>query len=91
MGVISHNPKLWYYMSLCTLNINKNLYQQSEETASHSEVYHQKLGYQIPTYVKSSESMKHKRFLLAGKADPIQKMEQITRDFESLQTEEQKK
>jgi|TARA_B110000285_G_scaffold233092_1_gene305855 hypothetical protein len=35
--------------------------------------------------------MKHKRFLLAGKGDPIQKMEQITRDFEALQTEEQKK
>lgn len=22
-GVCSNNPKLWYYMSLCTLNLNK--------------------------------------------------------------------
>ena len=26
IGVISQNPKLWYYMSLCALNINKSLY-----------------------------------------------------------------
>ena len=78
-------------MSLCALNINKSLYSQSEETMSHSEVFHQKLGYSIPTYSKQSDSLKHKRFLLAAKGDPIQKMEQITKDFEALITEEQKK
>ena len=91
IGVISQNPKLWYYMSLCALNINKSLYSQSEETMSHSEVFHQKLGYSIPTYAKQSDSLKHKRFLLAAKGDPIQKMEQITKDFEASITEEQKK
>lgn len=58
---------------------------------SHSEVFHQKLGYSIPTYAKQSDSLKHKRFLLAAKGDPIQKMEQITKDFEASITEEQKK
>ena len=43
MGVISQNPKLWYYMGLCSLNLNKDLYTKNMQ--SQSEVYHEKLGY----------------------------------------------
>lgn len=70
-GVISQNPKLWYYMSLSALNLNKKLYSLSEETRPESEIYHSKLGYQIPQYVKQVENQKHKRFLLAPKGDPV--------------------
>ena len=43
LGVLKQNPKLWYYMSLCSLKINKNLYTRENE--AQSEVYHTKLGY----------------------------------------------
>ena len=43
IGVLSQNPKLWYYMSLCSLNINKDLYEKNKDRQS--ETYHQILGY----------------------------------------------
>ena len=43
LGVVSQNPKLWYYMSLCALNLNKDLYAKNLQ--NQSEVYHEKLGY----------------------------------------------
>lgn len=40
LGVLKQNPKLWYYMGLCALNINKNMFVQQSE--AQSEVYHTK-------------------------------------------------
>ena len=30
LGNVSQNPKLWYYMSLCALNINKSHFASKE-------------------------------------------------------------
>lgn len=49
-GVCSNNPKLWYYMALCTLHLNKQLYE--ENNTSQSDLYHQKIGYSLPHYVR---------------------------------------
>jgi hypothetical protein len=68
-------------MSLSALNLNKKLYALSEDTPS-QETYYSKLGYQIPQYVKSVENQRHKRFILAPKGDPVQKMDQVVRDHE---------
>ena len=38
LGYISQNPKLWFYMSLCALNINKEIYNKNFK--SESDVYH---------------------------------------------------
>lgn len=29
LGVCNNNPKLWYYMSLCTLRLNKQMYENN--------------------------------------------------------------
>ena len=89
LGVVSQNPKLWYYMSLCALNLNKDLY--AKNLKSQSDVFHEKLGYQPPHYVRQSENQRHKRFILAPKGDQISQMESIVKDFESQKIEEQKK
>lgn len=43
LGLLRQNPKLWYYMGLCSLKLNKDLYQKSRN--SQSDVFHQKHGY----------------------------------------------
>lgn len=43
---MKQNPKLWYYMALCAINLNKELFQQNDK--SESDVYHQQLGYDNP-------------------------------------------
>jgi hypothetical protein len=50
-------------MSLCALNINREIYQKNFK--SESDVYHQKIGYSIPQYVLENDKKKHKRFILA--------------------------
>ena len=50
-------------MSLCAVNLNKELYENEQtnkllfekEQTSQSDIYHEKIGYQIPQYVKSLE------------------------------------
>jgi len=29
LGVINHNPQLWYYMAQCSLNLNKDIYAKN--------------------------------------------------------------
>ena len=45
LGVISQNPKLWYYMSLCALNLNKQLFAKNQKLTYESDVYYKKLGF----------------------------------------------
>ena len=80
LGTMKQNPKLWYYMSLCSLKLNKDLYTRSNE--AQSEVYHQKLGYNKPDYEKKSDDKQFKRFILEQKGDSISKMETVVKDFE---------
>lgn len=80
LGIMKQNPKLWYYMSLCSLYINKDLYQRQDD--SESEVYHHKQGYGTPQYEKKYENQTQKRFVLAGKGDLMSKMENIVKDYE---------
>ena len=78
-------------MSLSALNLNKKLYSLSEDTRPASEIYQSKLGYQIPQYVKQMENQRHKRFILAPKGDPIQKMDLVVREHEQSIMEDLKK
>ena len=88
LGVLKQNPKLWFYMGLCGLKINQQLYRQSDD--SQSDVFAYKLGYSAPNFAKQPVQQE-KRLLLAPKGDPIAKMEQVTKDFEQNNIKEQKK
>ena len=44
LGLLKQNPKLWYYMSLCCLKLNKDLFQQTSE--AQSTTFQSKLGYE---------------------------------------------
>ena len=50
LGVCAQNPKLWYYMGLCALEANKDIYDKNCQ--AQSELYEEKLGYGLPHYVK---------------------------------------
>ena len=76
-------------MSLCALNINKEIYHKNFK--SESDVYHQKVGYFFPHYVLENEKRKHKRFVLTPKGDKIQMMEEKTKEFELNKIEDSKK
>jgi len=89
LGVVASNPKLWYHMGCCAMHLNKQIFEQQE--TSQSDVYHSKLGYGLPHYVKLHGHQKLKRFVLAPKGDPIVQMEAATRDFELAKVEESKK
>lgn len=52
LGTLRQNPKLWYYMGVCALNINRQLYNHGNE----SEVFGQKLGFKPPSYEKQTDS-----------------------------------
>ena len=56
LGTCSQNPKLWYMMGICALEINKKLW--NKQSGRQSEVYHKKLGYPIPHYVKQHAKQK---------------------------------
>ena len=43
-------------MSLCALNINRDIYQKHFK--SESDVYHQKIGYSFPHYVLENDKKK---------------------------------
>lgn len=88
-GMCSNNPKLWYYMGLCSLNLNKQLYE--ENNTSQSDLYHQKIGYSLPHYVRQSQNQKHKRFELVPKGDQVSVMENLMMDFETNKLEDSKK
>lgn len=49
------------------------------------------LGNSIPTYVKSAQKEKERRFILTPSGDPISKMEQEMKDFEQNKIKDQKK
>lgn len=50
LGVLKQNPKLWYYMGLCALKLNKQLY--CSNSTAESNVFHSKMGYTTPNYEK---------------------------------------
>lgn len=87
LGNLRHNPKLWYYMGVCALNINRRLLAQTTE----SEVFAKKLGYKPPSYEKQPDHNQVKRFLLEQKGDPVCLMEQAVKDFEGGHVKDQKK
>ena len=89
LGVCNNNPKLWYYMSLCTLKINKEMYQKNN--TSQSDLYHTKIGYSLPHYVRQSQNQKHKRFEIVPKGDQMSVMEGLMQDFELNKLEESKR
>ena len=49
------------------------------------------LGNSIPTYVRSAQKEKERRFILTPSGDPISKMEQEMKDFEQNKIKDQKK
>ena len=91
LGAMKQNPKLWYYMGLCAISLNKELYLQSDK--AESDVYHHQLGYDEPPQFDKKQQGKRltKRFLLAPQGDPISKMENLIKDFEQTKIKEQKK
>ena len=89
LGVLKKNPKLWYYMSLCALKLNKQIYLELEGSESHT--YHSKIGFSAPNYVRSSQTEQTTRFMMAPKGDPISNMENAIKDYEQNKIKEQKK
>ena len=73
LGVCAQNPKLWYHMGLCAIELNKE--QQEKDNASsralQSDVYAEKLGYGLPNYVRRHDQQKLKRFILAPRGDQV--------------------
>jgi hypothetical protein len=53
LGTLKQNPKLWYYMGICALNINKKLYANASQ--AESEAFHSKLGHKTPNYEKHAD------------------------------------
>ena len=89
LGVCAQNPKLWYYMGVCAYTLNREIFEQQDN--SQSDVHHSKLGYGLPHYVKLHDHQKLKRFVLAPKGDPVSQMDAATRDFELAKGEDSKK
>ncbi len=49
MGPVSQNPKLWYFMGLCAINLNRSRYEQTVQSAQ-SDVFYEKLGISAPQF-----------------------------------------
>jgi len=56
-----------------------------------SDLYHTKIGYSLPHYVRQSQNQKQKRFELVPKGDQISVMEGLMQDFEVNKMEESKR
>jgi len=54
LGLLKQNPKLWYYMSLCCLKINRDLFKETND--AESTTYSSKLGFQTPSYERKRDS-----------------------------------
>jgi len=62
LGTLKQNPKLWYYMGICALFINKKQFERDSQ--AESEVFHSKLGYKNGAFDREASGSQMKRFVL---------------------------
>ena len=76
-------PKLWYYMGLCVINLNKQKYHDNVKGSYESDVYFKKHSFENEIqYGKNTGRQSLKRFQLAENGDQLSKMNKLMRDYE---------
>jgi len=92
IGPVSSNPKLWFYMGLCTVALNGEIAKGGSDSQTENEVFFKKIGFgQGINYASQWDASKHRRFLMAPSGDQVTNTEKAMREFEAKQFEAAKK
>ena len=77
------NPKLWYYLGLSVLHINKEMEQSLNHAQAQSGTFNKAYGQQELSFDRKSTFNHLNRFQLAPSGDNLQKLQQAISEQES--------
>jgi len=76
------NPKLWYYLGLSVMRMNKEI-EQTINKDRESDTYRAKYDFKAPNFEKESGICQLKRFQLAPQGDSIIELHRLVAEKEN--------